>query len=182
ADVGGARLPLPVWHRLRAPRLPHGHGRGRRRARRHVVRQGDHVLLPVRSGHAAVCPVRGGLHARGRRTRVSRLGRSSDRALAKGDSDEEARPARASGQSRGRSAAGRGSMHDLMRRLLWLPVQASTLSTRIDYLHYFVITVTMIASIATGLLAFVLLFKYRERRRAQSTPLVMPSVKFEIVV
>ncbi len=73
-------------------------------------------------------------------------------------------------------------MNDLMRRLLWLPVQASTLSTRIDYLHYFVITVTMIASIATGLFAFVLLFKYRERRRAQSTPLVMPSVKFEIVV
>ena len=73
-------------------------------------------------------------------------------------------------------------MNDLMRRLLWLPVQASTLATRIDYLHYFVITVTMISSIATGLLAFILLFKYRERRRAQSTPLVMPSVKFEIVV
>ena len=39
-------------------------------------------------------------------------------------------------------------MNDLMRRLLWLPEQASTFAPKVDYLHYFVITVTMIASIA----------------------------------
>jgi cytochrome c oxidase subunit 2 len=69
-----------------------------------------------------------------------------------------------------------------MRRLLWLPDQASTLAPKIDYLHYFVITVTMLASILTALVAFFFFFKYRERRRSQSTPLVLPSVKFEIVV
>ena len=46
-------------------------------------------------------------------------------------------------------------MNDLMRRLLWLPEQASTFAKPVDYLHYFVITVTMIASIATGLLAVI---------------------------
>jgi cytochrome c oxidase subunit 2 len=73
-------------------------------------------------------------------------------------------------------------MNDLMRRLLWLPDQASTLAPKIDHLHYFVITVTMIASIATGLLAFGFFFKYRERREGQSTPIINPSVKFELGV
>ena len=53
---------------------------------------------------------------------------------------------------------------------------------RVDHLHYFVITVTMIASSVTGLLAFAFFFKYRERRPKQSTPIVIPSVRFEIVV
>jgi cytochrome c oxidase subunit 2 len=75
-----------------------------------------------------------------------------------------------------------GDVNELMRRLLWLPEQASTFSKQVDYLHYFVITVTMIASTATGVLAFYFFFKYRERRPGQSTPVVLPSVKFEIVV
>ncbi len=71
---------------------------------------------------------------------------------------------------------------DLMRRLLWLPEASSTFAVPVDRLHFFVITVTMIASTITGLLAFIFFFKYRERRRFQSTPLVIPSVKFEFVV
>ena len=73
-------------------------------------------------------------------------------------------------------------MNELMRRLLWLPVQASTFAKPVDNLHYFVITVTMVASTITGLLAFFFFFKYRERRENQSTPMVVPSVKFEIAV
>src|SRR5262252_6663556 len=73
-------------------------------------------------------------------------------------------------------------MRELMRQLLWLPPQASTFAWPVDRLHYFVITVTMIASILTGLLAFYFFFKYRARRENQSTPLVLPSVKFEIAV
>jgi cytochrome c oxidase subunit II len=73
-------------------------------------------------------------------------------------------------------------MTDLMLKLLWLPPQASTFAKPVDDLHFFVIIVTMVASIATGLLAFYFFFKYRERRTAQSTPMVLPSVKFEIVV
>jgi cytochrome c oxidase subunit 2 len=71
---------------------------------------------------------------------------------------------------------------DLLRRILWLPPANSTFAVPVDRLHFFVITVTMIASLLTGILAFAFLFKYRERRKNQSTPLVIPSVKFEIVV
>jgi cytochrome c oxidase subunit 2 len=74
------------------------------------------------------------------------------------------------------------TFEELMRRLLWLPEQNSTFAPRIDHLHYFVITVTMLASLVTGILAVVFLFKYRQRSQNQSTPIVVPSVKFEIVV
>jgi cytochrome c oxidase subunit 2 len=73
-------------------------------------------------------------------------------------------------------------MNDLMRRLLFLPEQASTFAKPVDYLHYFVITVTMVVSVAVGVMAFAFFFKYRQRREGQSTPIVIPSVKFEIVV
>jgi cytochrome c oxidase subunit 2 len=73
-------------------------------------------------------------------------------------------------------------MNEIMRRLLWLPDQASTLAPKIDQLHYFVITVTMLASTLTGLLAFGFFFKYRERQALQSTPVINPSVKFELAV
>jgi cytochrome c oxidase subunit 2 len=73
-------------------------------------------------------------------------------------------------------------MNDLMRRLLFLPEQASTFATEVDHLHYFVIIVTMLVSVAVGLLAFAFFFKYRERRPFQSTPMVVPSIRFEVVV
>jgi cytochrome c oxidase subunit II len=52
-------------------------------------------------------------------------------------------------------------IEDLMRRLLWLPEPRSTFAVPVDRLHFFVITVTMIASVLTGLLAFYFFFKYR---------------------
>jgi cytochrome c oxidase subunit 2 len=73
-------------------------------------------------------------------------------------------------------------MNDLMRRMLWLPEQASTFATEVDHLHYFVITVTMLVSVVVGLLAFAFFFKFRQRRPNQSTPMVIPSIRFEIVV
>ncbi len=73
-------------------------------------------------------------------------------------------------------------MNELMRKMLWLPEQASTFATEVDHLHYFVIIVTMLISVAVGLLAFAFFFKYRQRRPNQSTPMVIPSVRFEVVV
>jgi cytochrome c oxidase subunit 2 len=73
-------------------------------------------------------------------------------------------------------------MNELMRKLLFLPEQASTFAKPVDELHYFVITVTMVVSVAVGLLAFGFFFMYRQRRQRQSTPYVIPSVKFEILV
>ena len=73
-------------------------------------------------------------------------------------------------------------MNELMRTILWLPEQASTFAKSVDQLHYFVITVTMVSSLAVGLLAFGFFFKYRQVRPNQSTPVVIPSVKFELAV
>ncbi|MEP6652330.1 MAG: cytochrome c oxidase subunit II [Myxococcales bacterium] len=73
-------------------------------------------------------------------------------------------------------------MNEIMRTILWLPEQASTFAKAVDELHYFVITVTMLSSVAVGLLAFGFFFKYRQLRPRQSTPIVIPSVKFELAV
>lgn len=73
-------------------------------------------------------------------------------------------------------------MNELMRSMLWLPEQASTFAVKVDSLHYFIITVTMLSSLLIGLLAFVFFFKYRQRRANQSTPIVEPSVRFELTV
>jgi cytochrome c oxidase subunit 2 len=53
-------------------------------------------------------------------------------------------------------------MNELMRELLFLPEQASTIAREIDWLHYFVIITTMLG--ATAVAAFVLIFiiRYRE--------------------
>lgn len=55
-------------------------------------------------------------------------------------------------------------MNELMRRLLFLPEQASTIARDIDWLHYFVITVTMAG--AAGVTAFVLYYIVRYRESA----------------
>jgi cytochrome c oxidase subunit 2 len=73
-------------------------------------------------------------------------------------------------------------MNELMRSMLWLPEQATTFAVKVDHLHYFIITVTMLSSLLIGLLAFVFFFKYRQRRALQSTPIVEPSVRFELTV
>jgi cytochrome c oxidase subunit II len=73
-------------------------------------------------------------------------------------------------------------VNELLRKLLWLPEQASTFAEPVDHLHYFVIIVTMLTSTAVGLLAFLFFFKYRQRRVRQSTPYVVPSLRFELLV
>lgn len=74
------------------------------------------------------------------------------------------------------------TLNGFMRRLLFLPEQASTFATRVDRLHYFVFIVTMVSSLAVGLGAVYLMFRYRERQKEASTPVVSPSVRFEAVV
>jgi cytochrome c oxidase subunit 2 len=82
-------------------------------------------------------------------------------------------------------------MNELMRRALFLPEQASTIAREIDWLHYFVIAVTMLG--AAGVTAFVLYYivRYREgaHRGAARPPDERPhhapgglSLRFELVV
>lgn len=72
--------------------------------------------------------------------------------------------------------------NQLMRRLLWLPEQASTFALKVDVLHYGVIITTILASLGIGGAALYFFFKYRERVPFASTPLVNPSLRFEATV
>jgi cytochrome c oxidase subunit II len=70
----------------------------------------------------------------------------------------------------------------LMRQLLFLPEQASTFAVRVDRLHYFVVSVTMISSTFVGLAAMYFFFRYRETKQHASTPVVTPSMRFEAMI
>jgi cytochrome c oxidase subunit II len=72
-------------------------------------------------------------------------------------------------------------MNEFMRRMLFLPEQASTFAKDVDYLHYFVITVTMIASATVATVALGFFWKYRRRSENQSTPFVSPTATFEVL-
>ena len=56
-------------------------------------------------------------------------------------------------------------MNELLRRMLFLPEQASTLAPEIDHLHMFVIIVTMISSVVIGTAALYFYVRYRWRGR-----------------
>lgn len=60
-------------------------------------------------------------------------------------------------------------MNELLRRILFLPPQASTFSTRIDELHYFVILTTMAAATLIFLAAIVFTVVYRRRPGQRTT-------------
>jgi cytochrome c oxidase subunit 2 len=73
-------------------------------------------------------------------------------------------------------------MNDLLRRMLFLPPQGSTVAGDIDQLHYFVIITTFILSTLIGLSAFFFFFRYRRRRVGQLTAKVEPTLWFELLV
>jgi cytochrome c oxidase subunit 2 len=68
-----------------------------------------------------------------------------------------------------------------MRKLLFLPEQGTTYAQEVDALHFFVITVTMLA--ATGVAAVALWFfvKYRRRSDQDATPYVTPRTIHEVI-
>ncbi len=72
-------------------------------------------------------------------------------------------------------------MNELLRRLLFLPEQASDYARHVDGLHYFIIITTMIA--AAGVFATALFFFIRYRRRSDTdvTPHVSPRAIHEVV-
>lgn len=73
-------------------------------------------------------------------------------------------------------------LNELMRVVLFLPEQASTFAIKVDYLHYFVVTVTMLSSCLVGLAAVYFFFRYRESKKSASTSIVHPSGRFEAFV
>lgn len=65
-------------------------------------------------------------------------------------------------------------MNELLRRLLFLPEQASVHARQVDQLHFFVITTTMIAAAGVFLTALVFFVRYRRRGELERTPNVEP--------
>lgn len=70
-------------------------------------------------------------------------------------------------------------MNELLRRLLFLPEQASTFARDVDKLHFFVILTTFIASAGVGLTAIFFFARYRRRSEQQTTPHIEPSLPLE---
>jgi cytochrome c oxidase subunit 2 len=61
-------------------------------------------------------------------------------------------------------------VNELLRRILFLPPQASAASVGIDHLHFFVILTTILVSSVAGVLAVYFMARYRRRRDNQPTP------------
>ncbi len=72
-------------------------------------------------------------------------------------------------------------MNDLLRRILFLPDQASTYAVGVDHLHYFIIITTVLASGLVGLAAYVMIIVYRRRSESQRTPVVRPTAVHEVL-
>jgi cytochrome c oxidase subunit II len=72
-------------------------------------------------------------------------------------------------------------MNELMRKILFLPEQASSWATQVDHLHYFVITVTMLSAAAVTVVALALFVRYRRRSPDQVTEHVEPKALHEVL-
>jgi cytochrome c oxidase subunit 2 len=73
-------------------------------------------------------------------------------------------------------------MHELLRRMLFLPVEASGTARRIDYLHFTVISVTMAGALLVALVTLVFVGRYRARGEAEPTPHIVVSRATELAV
>jgi cytochrome c oxidase subunit 2 len=72
-------------------------------------------------------------------------------------------------------------MNELMRRLLFLPDQASDYAAQVDHLHFFVITVTMLGATGVAVAAIAFFLKYRRKSEHQTTPHVEPKPVHEVL-
>lgn len=72
-------------------------------------------------------------------------------------------------------------MNELMRRILFLPEQASEYARSVDHLHYFVILTTMAASVGVFGTALFFFVRYRRRSDTDVTPHVAPRAIHEVL-
>lgn len=72
-------------------------------------------------------------------------------------------------------------MNEFFRNLLFLPEQASSYAHKVDFLHFFVITLTMIGALGVGTTALVFFWLYRQRIKNQTTEDVKSPLWLEVV-
>ena len=73
-------------------------------------------------------------------------------------------------------------MNELMRRLLFLPPQASTFAVPIDWFHFVVIGVTMLGATGVAVVTLLYMWKYRRRREGEATPVLHASTRREMLI
>src|SRR5207237_1861007 len=78
-------------------------------------------------------------------------------------------------------AAGRDAVNEFLRKLLFLPEQASSYAYLVDRLHYFVIITTLIMSTAVGMTAIAFFLKFRRRHEGQRTPHIETNTLAEVL-
>jgi cytochrome c oxidase subunit 2 len=71
-------------------------------------------------------------------------------------------------------------MNELLRRLLFLPPQASTYSKSVDWLHFAVIGTTMLGALGVFVLALYYVVRYRRHQRGETTPRTVTTLPSEI--
>lgn len=71
---------------------------------------------------------------------------------------------------------------DFLRKMLFLPEQASTASLWVDHLHYFVIITAMLAALVAGGTAIVFFVRYRRRSAFEKTPRIEPTWWMELMI
>jgi cytochrome c oxidase subunit 2 len=72
-------------------------------------------------------------------------------------------------------------MNEILRRMLWLPEQASEHARQVDGLHYFVIITTMVAAFGVFATAIYFFVRYRRRTDEDVTPQVHPRAIHEVL-
>lgn len=72
-------------------------------------------------------------------------------------------------------------MNDLLRRMLFLPDQASEHARQVDSLHYFVILTTMVAAAGVFIVAIYFFVRYRRRSDFDKTPHIEPKALHEVL-
>lgn len=73
-------------------------------------------------------------------------------------------------------------MHELFRRALFLPDEATGASRKIDQLHFVVISATMIGAFLVGLVTLIFLVRYRARSDGEATPRIVAHRPTELTV
>jgi len=72
-------------------------------------------------------------------------------------------------------------LNELMRKVLWLPEQASEYAASVDHLHFFVFLVSQLGAWTVVVTTLVFIVRYRKRRALQSTVHVEPRAIHEVV-
>jgi cytochrome c oxidase subunit 2 len=72
-------------------------------------------------------------------------------------------------------------MNEILRRLLFLPEQASEYARRVDGLHFFVISATIVGAAGVFLAAMYFFVRYRRRTEHDVTPFVAPGAIHEVL-